>query len=211
MVDVLRAFSTAAYAIARGVRAIWLVATVDEALERASREPGLFTVGEENGRRPVVFDFPNSPTAMNHADLIGKVLVQRTSSGTQGALAAVSAERLFATSLVCASATARALATESAVTYVISGRRRDELGSGEDDYLTAKLVERARRGEPLRARSTAKLVASTQWARALRDIGPPDVGVDDIELATDVDRFDFAMEIERVDGGLRLRATRAAG
>jgi hypothetical protein len=40
-------------------------------------------------------------------------------------------------------------------------------------------------------------------------LGDGHVHPDDIVVATDVDRFDFAMEAERVDGGLRVRSIRA--
>ena len=38
-------------------------------------------------------------------------------------------------------------------------------------------------------------------------LGSEHVHPDDVAYATDVDRFDFAMEVERVDGGLRILPT----
>ena len=48
-VDVLRAFTTAAYAFAAGASSIWLVATVGEAVDLAQRIPGALAMGEEHG------------------------------------------------------------------------------------------------------------------------------------------------------------------
>jgi 2-phosphosulfolactate phosphatase len=205
-VDVIRAFTTAAYALAGGASELWLVAGVDEALALAREIPGALVMGEEHGKRPPGFDLSNSPVHVAEADVAGRPIVQRTSAGTQGAVAATSAERLFAASLVCASATARAVSATGlgAPTYVITGAFPDDVHHGEDDRLTAELIERARTGRPLEAEATARAVADSRGAFRTKALGGEHVHPDDFAYATDVDRFDFAMEIERVDGGLRI-------
>jgi 2-phosphosulfolactate phosphatase len=96
VVDVLRAFTTAAYAFDAGAEAIYLVADVDEALAFKARHPLSLAVGEDRGLMPDGFDLPNSPAAARRADLAGRTIVQRTSAGTQGVVAAVHAERTLA-------------------------------------------------------------------------------------------------------------------
>ena len=210
-VDVIRAFTTAACAFAAGAREIWLVADVDEALALAARHPGSVVMGEERGLRPDGFHLSNSPVAALEADLDGRVVVQRTSAGTRGAVVAVDAERLFVASLVCASATAAAVEATGlgAPAYVLTGWFQDDVHHGDDDRATAELIERVRTGAPARADETASFVAGTREALRTLQLGDGHVHPDDIVVATDVDRFDFAMEAERVDGGLRVRTTRA--
>jgi hypothetical protein len=70
-IDVLRAFSTAAYAFAAGARDITLVSTVEEALALRERSPELRLMGEANGLRIPGFDFSNSPADVAAADLRG--------------------------------------------------------------------------------------------------------------------------------------------
>ena len=65
-----------------------VVADVDAALAFKAAHPGSLAMGEDRGLRPDGFDFPNSPAMVSRADLTGRTLVQRTSAGTQGALAA---------------------------------------------------------------------------------------------------------------------------
>ena len=206
IIDVLRAFTTAAYAFASGASSIWLVSSVDEALALAGEIPNALTMGEVHGKRPSAFDFSNSPVGVAAADLEGRVLVQRTSAGTQGAIAARHADRMFAASLVCASATADALRTVSldAPTYVITGRFPDTPDGGEDDLATAQLIERARRGLDLQIDNAKDAVANSRWAKRLAQMGSDDVHPDDVTYSIDVDRFSFAMEVERVEGRLRL-------
>ncbi|MFN8024774.1 MAG: 2-phosphosulfolactate phosphatase [Acidimicrobiales bacterium] len=206
VIDVLRAFTTAAYALGAGAEAIYLVGDVDEALA-LGRELDALVMGEERGRRPPGFDLSNSPVAAAAADVAGRVLVQRTSAGTQGAIAARHADRLFAASLVCASATAAAVTAcgLGAPTYVITGRFPEHPDGGEDDLWTAELIERARRGEPLDAEATAHAVATSPEAERTLAVGEGHVHPDDIAYATDVDRFALAMEVDRIDDHLRLR------
>ena len=52
-VDVLRAFTTAAYAFGAGAKHIYLVADVDEALAFKAAHPGALAMGEDGGRRPL--------------------------------------------------------------------------------------------------------------------------------------------------------------
>jgi 2-phosphosulfolactate phosphatase len=209
-IDVIRAFSTAAYAFAAGAREIWLVAEVDEALAFKARHPGALAMGEDHGRRPEGFDFSNSPVALSRADLSGRVMVQRTSAGTRGVTAARSASRLWCAGLVCASATARAVNCSDAgvPTYLITGRWPDGgPSSGVDDLATAELIERARLGAPLDAPATATFVANSDEAITTLRLGDGHVDPDDIVYATRVDAFDFAMEVTRIDGELRLDRT----
>ncbi len=208
VVDVIRAFTTAAYAFAAGAREIYLVDSVEEALRFKADVPGMVAMGEDHGRRPAGFDLPNSPVAVSRADLDGRTLVQRTSAGTRGVVAACSADRLWCASLVCASATAAAVDASGLgePTYVITGRFEDRPQRGDDDLLTAQLIERARLGQHLSAQATAAAVASSDEARRTLALGAGHVDPDDIVYATRVDEFDFAMEVERRPGALVLRA-----
>ncbi len=120
-------------------------------------------------------------------------------------MAASAADRRWCASLVCASATA-AEVTASRLgppTYVVTGWR-DQHHPGEDDQHTAQLIERARTGQPLDAAGTAAAVAASPEAAVTLALGPGDADPRDIELATLVDAFDFAMEAHRHPDGLLL-------
>jgi len=207
VVDVIRAFTTAAYAFAGGARHIYLVDSVAEALVLKATDPDVLVMGEDHGRRPVEFDFSNSPVEIAAAELDGRVMVQRTSAGTRGVVAARSATRLWCASLVCASATGAAVRASGLrdPTYVISGRFEDRVDmQGIDDLATAHLIERARVGIDLDAARTAEFVTNTDEAQRTLALGHGHVDPDDIAYATRVDAFDFAMEVRRAGDHLRL-------
>ena len=86
VIDVLRAFSTAAHAFSRGAKEILLVSTVEEALALRSQISDSKVMGEVGGLPPEGFDFGNSPTHISKEDLSGVTLIQRTGAGTQGAV-----------------------------------------------------------------------------------------------------------------------------
>ena len=100
VIDVIRAFTNAAFAFSRGAKEIYPVSTVEEALQFKSQIPNSLACGEVGGLPPDGFDFGNSPTQTNQLDLRGKIIVQRTGAGTQGIVRSLRAETMLAASLV---------------------------------------------------------------------------------------------------------------
>ena len=139
VIDVIRAFTVAANALAGGASRLWLVCTTDEAFALRAHEPGALLAGEIRGRLIPGFDFNNSPALMAKAHIAGRLLVQRTGAGTQGAVNAAHSRHLLMCSLVNAKATARyasALATETGehVTLLPTEKPNDAFPLTEDDF-----------------------------------------------------------------------------
>ena len=109
IIDVFRAFTTAAVALARGAAKIVMVSSVAEALALRSAGVGQLCMGEVQGCAPPGFDLGNSPFAASQAHVNGMTIIQRTSAGTQGVVSARHADQLYSGSLVTANATARAI------------------------------------------------------------------------------------------------------
>ena len=208
MIDVLRAFTTAACAFSSGVSEILLVSSVEEAFALREGRPDLLLAGEVGGEPIEGFDFGNSPAAMLRAGslLQGRSLVLRTSSGTQGVTRATGAERLLLGSLAVASATVaylrRAGATE--ITLVACGSPKG-LDGEEDDacaaYLEALLLDR-----PVDGSATARTVEASPAGRLALDPSIHWISPEDLTCATAIDRFSFAMVVERRSGLLVARA-----
>jgi hypothetical protein len=72
IIDVFRAFTTAAVALANGAARIIMVATVEEALALRAAAAGQICMGEVGGRAPPGFDFGNSPFAIALGDSRGE-------------------------------------------------------------------------------------------------------------------------------------------
>lgn len=201
VIDVIRAFTTAAYAFAAGARDIVLVGTVEEALALRQQMPGALTMGEVGGRPIEGFDFGNSPAAFLGLNLQGRRIIQRTTAGTQGVVRCRQADLLLASSLVCASATARYLRQlgSPAITLVVTGIFPDR--DGDEDVACADYLEALLR-QPLRPDSQP-FVERVRNSTAARLFTHPAQGLfpaADVECCAAVDRFDFAMPIARRNG-----------
>src|SRR5258706_655200 len=156
IIDVFRAFTTAAVAFANGATRITMVASVDEALALRSQGIGQICMGEVGGRPVEDFDFGNSPFELSQADLSGLAIIQRTSAGTQGIVTgAKAAQHMLAASLVTASATARAMRSVASgrITLVAMGEEGKQRSS-EDEICALYLrnLLEGRRGNPDAAR-----------------------------------------------------------
>jgi hypothetical protein len=130
VIDVLRAFSFAAYAIDAGAERIILMEDLDATLRLAASIPG--ALAAKDGVPAEGFDLFNSPgQLLERSDLAGRTIVQRTSAGTVGAVAAREADHLFCASFVVAEATVSRIRrlSPASITFVVTGAG----GRGDDD------------------------------------------------------------------------------
>ena len=147
IIDVFRAFTTAAVALANGASRIIMVGTVEEALSLRDNGIAQVCMGEVRGRAPPGFDFGNSPFEVSQADFAGKTIVQRTSAGTQGIVAASQADRLYAASLVIAGATAQALLSGMPDRITLVAMGNNAVVRTEEDELCALHLRNLLEGE----------------------------------------------------------------
>jgi len=206
VIDVLRAFTTAAFALAAGASEIVLAGGVDEALALRERFPGALVMGEVQGLRVPGFDFGNSPSELVGRDLDGRRLIQRTSAGTQGMVRSLRAEPLLAASFVCAGATARYLrrAAPDCVTFVITGIYPDR--DGDEDAACADYIAALLSGESPDPSPFLRRVRESDSGKLFADPTHHEFSAEDLDACTDLDRFDFAMLAERRDGLLVMHA-----
>lgn len=207
VIDVLRAFTTAAYAFAAGAEDIYLVSTVEEAFTLRNRINNSIIIGEMDGLPVEGFDFGNSPPQFDGINLTGVNLIQRTSSGTQGAVRSKLAEILLAASFSNAGATAEYIHSLAPpeVTFVITGLRPG--GWGDEDRACADFIE---------ARLSHKFVEPDAYLQRVRDSKPgqlfqdpkfPQYPSDDLDYCLRVDMFDFIMPIHLSGKHLLLRTS----
>ncbi len=205
IIDVFRAFTTAAIAFDRGASRIVLVAEVEEALALRRRGVGDLLMGEVDGKRPDGFDFGNSPYEISQAGVAGKTLVQSTRAGTVGVAAAVNAEAIYLGSLVVCESTAAAIRKESpSLVSIIAMGDQGRVRSDEDEqcalYLR-NLIE-GRRPPPS---AVKKLIMEGGATQKFFDDSQPQFHPKDVELALQINRYPFAMRITREDGLLVAR------
>ncbi|WP_291991663.1 2-phosphosulfolactate phosphatase [Candidatus Accumulibacter sp. ACC003] len=206
VIDVLRSFSTAAYAFAAGTTTIYPVETIAGAFQLQRRLPEALTTGAIGGGSPIPgFDFANSPSALQGADLAGRPLIQTTAAGVRGLTRFHSPRALFAGSLVIGRATAKALLAlqPAEVCFVITGEWVDR--DGDEDVACADYLEALLRGDDPDPEPYAARVRNSDFGRRFQLDDNADLPANDIALCADADRFDFAIRASHTDGRMQLR------
>ncbi|MFE5616830.1 2-phosphosulfolactate phosphatase [Streptomyces sp. NPDC056524] len=197
VVDVMRAFTVAAWAFAQGAEKIVLAESLDEALALKARHPDW--VALKDGPPAPGFDLVNSPGMLRSVDLGGRTVVQKTTAGTVGALAVKDASLVLCASFVVAEATARVLRTRAgdSVTFVVTG----EDGQADEDLACAQYIARRATGEATDPAGFLRRAAESRAAAELTEGVRQGVHPDDVALCLEADRFPFAL-VATLEGSL---------
>jgi 2-phosphosulfolactate phosphatase len=206
VIDVLRSFTTSAYALARGAGEVLAVDSVEAALALRERHAGALTVGAAGGGAPAPgLELGNSPSLLAGGDLRGRRVILYTAGGTRALVACDGAEPLLAGSLVCAAATSAWLQrlAPPVVTLVVTGTWSDR--DGDEDHACADLIEALLRGDdPPRAPYVARVRAS-DFGRRFGSDRYPHLPAGDLDCCAAADRFGFAMPVQRGRAGPVIR------
>jgi 2-phosphosulfolactate phosphatase len=194
VIDVLRAFTFEAWALARGASRILAVDEPERALHIArTLLPGSLAAGESDGRPLNGFDLGNSPMSLEALTLDGRTVVHRTSAGTQGLARTAGSDLVLAASFVTAAATARLLRERGVddVTFVVTGDSHGR--DGDEDLACAELIAARVAGDDPDPAPFVARVAPSDAGRSFGPDGPDWAPPRDLVLACEVDRFDFAL------------------
>jgi 2-phosphosulfolactate phosphatase len=196
VIDTFRAFTTAAVALANGAARIIMVGSVEEALALRAAERDAICMGEVHGEAPASFDYGNSPLEIATVDFTGKTIIQRTSAGTQGIVAASArAQRLYATSLVTASATAQALLAGMPEEITIVAMGDNGIARTDEDELTALYLRNRLQDRPGDKDAVRRAILSGGEVQRFYDPRRSGQPPQDVEIALDIDRYDFAIRV----------------
>lgn len=204
VIDVFRAMTVEAFMAYNNAERILPVGSVQTALEYRAAHPGTLLCGERGGRIIDGFDFGNSPSQLEHMDLLGKTIVHTTSAGTQGIANAVGAEEIIGGSLTTARAIAAYIrqknpAEVSLVCMGLAGKRPTD-----EDTLCARYIKSLLEEKPLEnLKAEIERLKYTDGAKffdpAQQEVFPQR----DFELSTLVDCFPFVLRYRPgTDGAL---------
>jgi 2-phosphosulfolactate phosphatase len=188
VIDVIRAFTTAWIAFARGVREILLVREIDEAFALRRHYPDYLLVGERKALKIEGFDLGNSPWEMSRADVARRGLIFTTTNGVTATLHALAqcapSGAVFATGYLGAAQTVAAIET------LATGRRDLRVNliashpTGDEDLACAEWMRARLHGEDAdEAAVVARILASEAAAKFL-DPARPEYDARDMDLVT---------------------------
>ncbi|MCW4050924.1 MAG: 2-phosphosulfolactate phosphatase [Candidatus Bathyarchaeota archaeon] len=197
VIDVFRAFTTAAYVMANGADRIHPVGSLEEVFSLREKNPDWVLMGERGGNRVEGFDYGNSPYEVRDIDFTGKTVVQSTSAGTQGIVNAKDADEVLPGSFVMADAIARYIQGRnpevvSLVAMGWGGKARSVEDEALADYLEARL-----RGWKTDFKELKHRIRINPQGDKFFDPAQPNFVEGDFHCAMDLNRFDFCLRVVR--------------
>ena len=202
IIDVFRAFTVEAYLAKNGAARIIPVGDKEIAYRYKEAHPDAILVGERLGRVLPGFDYGNSPSQLEYADLTGKTVIHTTSAGTQGIANAIHAEEILTGSLVNAGAIADYLKRNKVqqVSLVCMGLNAER--PIEEDTLCAEYIKCLLEGGSMDLEPEIEKLKVTSGEKffdpAQQEVFPER----DFWLSTQVDKFDFVLRLKRNPDGL---------
>lgn len=194
VIDVFRACSLQAHALAHGADCVVTVEDIDEARALKHAHPEWLLAGERHARRLPDFDCGNSPTEVLAAEIDGRTLIHTTHAGTQGLMAASRvASHVFTGAFVNGSATVaavKALAPKE-VTVIAMGHEA-RLRCAEDDLCREWLIA-ALANQPFNLGDLPARLRSAPAAAKFFDPAADWAPLQDFDFCTAVDSVPFAV------------------
>ena len=203
IIDVFRAFTLECYLFSRGAKAIYPVASLEEAFAMKKEDPDRLLFGERGGKIVEGFDYGNSPAEGAGLDLTGRTLIHSTSAGTQGIAAAVHADEILTGSLVNAGAVAAYIRARDPETVSLVAMGNAGIRSAGEDLLCARYIKSILEGAPLDVQPLADALRHTDGAKFF---DPKETAFprEDFPLCIACDRFSFVGRLTKDEKGRSL-------
>jgi len=209
VVDVYRAFTCTPLLFSMGIEKLYLIATPEEGFALKEQDKDLILVGEVSGIPIKGFDVGNSPSEILRKGsqfFKGRTVLQRTSSGVQGALLALNvAEEVLLWSYVVARPTARYILSKKprTVSLVAMGWELKERAP-EDEGCVRYLSHLLGNGSYDHTEALRDIVfckTTQRFLRSQEDSFPPE----DPLLCLQRDVYVFALRAERQADRVEVR------
>jgi 2-phosphosulfolactate phosphatase len=195
VIDVFRAFTTAAYVMANGAQRIHPVGSLEEAFRLRELHPDWVLMGERGGKKVPDFDYGNSPYEVSAIDFTGRTVVQTTSAGTQGIVNARCADEIMLGSFVMADAIVEYIKRKDPETVsLVAMGWGGQVKSPEDESLAEYIEKRLNGLEPSFASMKQRIREHPQGAKFF-DPEQADFVEGDFHCAMDLNRFGFCLRV----------------
>ena len=209
VVDVFRAFSCTPLLFSLGVRQSILVGTPEEALALKAGDQELVLIGEVGGVPVEGFDLGNSPSQILRRGsefFDGKAVVQRTSAGVQGALAALeAADEVLLGSFMVARATAAYLQARRPLEVSIIAMGVQLKEKAPEDEWCAQYLAHLLDGRAYDHNQALREILFQETTQKFLRRDKPHFPAEDPILCLQRDIYDFALKVTRQDDRVVVR------
>lgn len=193
VIDVLRAFTTACYAINNNPKNYIVVGDLNLAYQLKKKNPDYILMGERKGLKLSGFDYGNSPTEIKDLDFSNKTIVHTTTLGTRGVTNALQhTKEVITGSFVNAKAIINYIKKENpnyVHLFCTSGT-----SDNNEDLMFAKYIKGYFENKPLNINTIRKKL--TGHESGIRYLVKPKTkySKNDFSLAFDLDKFNFVIK-----------------
>jgi len=149
IIDVFRAFSVECYIMDKNPKVLYACGDKTLAYNYKNEHKDALLVGERHGVMLEGFNYGNSPSQIEKADLSNKTIVHTTSAGTQGIENAINADVILTGSLVNAKAIAEYIKKNNFKEVSLVGMGIETLYEAEEDTLCALYIKSLLEDKPL--------------------------------------------------------------
>ncbi len=199
IIDVFRAFTTAAVAFNKGVHSIILTKEIEEASQLKQKQITDLTMGEVNGIKPSDFDYGNSPHEISTAkNLSGLKIAQSTRSGTLGVSLAAKTQKnnnIFVTGLMTAKSTSDIIKARNLDEIYIVAMGYQGIAKTDEDEICALYIKSLLQNKPLNKKYVIDVILKSNSTKQFNDITQPQFHPKDLDHALKIDSEKFAMEV----------------
>jgi len=203
IVDVFRSTTLGCFLAAGGAAEYIVTDSLDRARSMAAERGGK-VIGELVDVPPSDFDYLNSPALIEQADIRGETLIHVTNAGTRGLMVCTEADEVIMGSFVNARAVVDYVHARQPEVVTLVAMGTGGTMRAQEDMMCAMYIKNEIEQYPNSFETLKKFLRDVDTAAKFFDDSRDDCPEEDFDLCMDLDRFDFVLKGEPVEGGVRL-------
>lgn len=210
IIDVFRAYTTAAYLLAKQAKKIFVVSEIGTAKKLKARLNNPILIGERKGIRIEGFAYNNSPFFISRENFFNKEIILSTSAGTKGIIAAENADKILTGSFVNLKATADYIKNQNPAVVSLVAMGNNGTTKADEDELYAQELEQLLKGKKTLTQSQIKdKLRSPAGDRFFNKKTQSEMPKEDFEYCLKINKFNFAIKaVEKRNGIYQLKKGR---
>ncbi|MFN2339656.1 MAG: 2-phosphosulfolactate phosphatase [Halanaerobium sp.] len=195
IIDVFRAYTTAAYLFAAQAEKIFIVSRVETARRLKEELNNPILIGERKGIKIDDFDFNNSPYFISQHNFSGKEIILSTSAGTKGIIAAENAAEIITGSFVNIKAAAEYIKRKNPELVSLVAMGNNGVTKADEDNLYAQELEKILKGKKTMAEAEIKnSLRSPAGDRFFKEATQSEMPKEDFDYSLKIDKFYFVIK-----------------
>lgn len=200
IIDVFRAYTTAAYLFSNQAEKIFIVSKLETARKLKAKLDDPILIGERKGIKIEDFDYNNSPYFISQSNFAGKEIILSTSAGTKGIIAAENADQIITGSFVNLKAAAEYIKARNPELVSLIAMGNNGVSKADEDNLYAQELKKLLNGKRTLAEAEIKRrLRSPAGDRFFREETQSEMPKEDFEYCLKINKFDFVIKALKID------------